>query len=240
MSMPTFFVEEGFAADSLLTLAGKEAWHALGVRRLDVGDPIRLIDGKGNLAIAKVAEMQGRSTAVLKLGDVTHVPPQQPDIILATAIAKGDRQATLLDMATQLGISAWQPLACERSVSKAGKNSYQRWSRICLEACKQSGSAWLPQLLTVADPEQVVKREIVHGRDVLLAHPDGDTDYRMGNEKIMLMIGPEGGFTDTEVQRIVKAGARKVSLGQNILRIETAAVSLLARIRLDRNVTVSE
>ena len=232
MSMPTFFAEEGFAADSLLTLAGKEAWHALGVRRLDIGDPIRLIDGKGNIVIAKVAEMQGRSTAILKLGEVTHVPPQRPDIMLATAIAKGDRQTTLLDMATQLGISAWQPLSCERSVSKAGKNSYQRWSRICLEACKQSGSAWLPQLLTLADPEQVVKREIAHGREVLLAHPDGDINYQPGKNSLMLMIGPEGGFTDTEVQRIVAAGAKKVSLGKNILRIETAAVSLLARLRL--------
>lgn len=232
MSMPTFFVEEGFAADSLLMLSGKEAWHALGVRRLDVGDAIRLIDGKGNFAFAEVAEMQGRSTAMLKVGETSHVPPQQPDIILATAIAKGDRQTTLLDMATQLGISAWQPLACERSVSKAGKNSYQRWSRICLEACKQSGSAWLPQLLSVADPEQVVKREVAHGREVLLAHPDGDLNYQAGCDRLMLMIGPEGGFTDAEVQRIVKAGARKVSLGQNILRIETAAVSLLARLRL--------
>lgn len=233
MSMPTFFVEEGFAAGSLLTLAGKEAWHALGVRRLDVDDPIRLIDGKGNIALAQVAEMQGRSTAILKLGEITHVPPLHPDIMLATAIAKGDRQTTLLDMATQLGISAWQPLACERSVSKAGKNSYQRWSRICLEACKQSGSAWLPQLLTVDNPEQAARREISNGRDVLLAHPDGDTSYQAGCDRLMLMIGPEGGFTDTEVERLAAAGVRKVSLGQNILRIETAAVSLLARLRLD-------
>lgn len=232
MSMPTFYLDKGFDADSLITLSGKEAWHALGVRRLDVGDPIRLIDGKGNVAQATVEDLEGRNTAYLRAGIVAHVPPQIPSIILATAIAKGDRQSTLLDMATQLGISGWQPLLCHRSVSKPGKNSYQRWQRICLEACKQSGSAWLPELLPAAKPEDVARAAFAEGREVLLAHPDGQAILGTRDQDKLLMVGPEGGFTDDEVKRIVVAGARKVSLGQHILRIETAAVSLLARLRL--------
>lgn len=232
MSMPTFYLKEGFSADSLITLSGKEAWHALGVRRLDVGDSIRLIDGKGNIAHARVETLEGRNKASLSVGEVEHIPPQTPNIILATAIAKGDRQSTLLDMATQLGISAWQPLQCHRSVSKVGKNSFERWQRICLEACKQSGTAWLPHLLPVAKPEDVAKAASAEGREVLLAHPDGESMYVTNNKDKCLMVGPEGGFTDEEVKRIVDAGARKISLGQNILRIETAAVSLVARLRL--------
>ena len=61
-------------------------------------------------------------------------------------------------MATQLGISAWQPLQFHRSVSKVGKNSYERWQRICLEACKQSGAAWLPELLPLEKPEEVAPK----------------------------------------------------------------------------------
>ena len=232
MSTPTFYLAEGFDEDSLITLSGKEAWHALGVRRLDVGDTIRLIDGKGNIAIARVENLEGRNKASLSIGKVDHVPPQVPNIILATAIAKGDRQSTLLDMATQLGISAWQPLQCHRSVSKLGKNSYERWQRICLEACKQSGAAWLPELLPVEKPEVIAKAACAEGREVLLAHPDGEVMNATNNTDKLLMVGPEGGFTDEEVKRMVAAGARKVSLGQNILRIETAAVSLLARFRL--------
>lgn len=232
MSMPTFYLDEGFHEGTLITLSGKEAWHALGVRRLDVGDPIRLIDGKGTHALATVESIEGRNHACLRVAELTKIPPLQPDIVLATAIAKGDRQATILDMATQLGISAWQPLLCDRNVSKVGKNSYQRWQRICLEACKQSGSAWLPGLLPAAKPEDVARQAHAAGREVLLAHPDGvNVDSSSAADK-MLMIGPEGGFTDDEVRRIVAAGAKKVSLGQQILRIETAAVSLLARFRL--------
>ena len=232
MSLPTFFIAEGFTAGGLITLSGQEAWHALGVRRLDVGSSIRLIDGKGTLATARAETLEGRNAAILSVGELTSIPPQKPDLILATAIAKGDRQATLLDMATQLGISAWQPLACERSVSKVGKNSYQRWQRVCLESCKQSGSAWLPQLLPVATPEDVVSQAIGNGREVLIAHPDGHRVIPSGHEELTLMIGPEGGFTGEEVKRMVVAGARKINLGQNILRIETAAISLLARLRL--------
>ena len=237
MSMPTFYLDEGFNENSLITLSGKEAWHALGVRRLDVGDSIRLIDGKGNIALANVENLEGKNRASLSVGTVSHIPPQVPNLILATAIAKGDRQSTLLDMATQLGISAWQPLLCHRSVSKPGKNSYDRWQRICLEACKQSGSARLPELLPAAKPEDVAKAACAEGREVLLAHPDGEAMNATSDlDKLLLdkllMVGPEGGFSDDEEKRIVAAGARKISLGQNILRIETAAVSLVARFRL--------
>jgi len=167
MSVPTFYLEEGFSEESLITLSGKEAWHALGVRRLEVGDSIRLIDGKGNVALATVVQLEGRNSACLKVAELTRISPHTPDIILATAIAKGDRQSTLLDMATQLGISAWQPLLCQRSVSKVGKNSFERWQRICLEACKQCGSAWLPKLLPLAKPEDVARDACTDGREVL-------------------------------------------------------------------------
>ena len=234
MSMPTFHLDEGFNENNLITLSGKEAWHALGVRRLDVGDPIRLIDGRGNIALARVENLEGKNKASLSVGTVSYIPPQVPNIILATAIAKGDRQSTLLDMAIQLGISAWQPLLCHRSVSKVGKNSYERWQRICLEACKQSGAAWLPELLPAEKPDDVAKAACAEGREVLLAHPDGEAMNATSDRDKLLMVGPEGGFTDDEIKHIVAAGARKISLGQNILRIETAAVSLLARLRLSK------
>ncbi len=231
MSMPTFYLAEGFNENSLITLSGKEAWHALAVRRLNVGDPIRLIDGKGNVAWASVENQQARNIASIRVGDVSYFLPQVPSIILATAVAKGDRQTIMLDMATQLGISAWQPLLCQRSVSKVGKNSTDRWRRICLEACKQSGSAWLPELLPAAKPEDVAREACTRGREVLLAHPDGDELNTVSPVNKLLLVGPEGGFTDKEVNKIIAAGAKKINLGQNILRIETAAVSLLAQLR---------
>ena len=96
MSMPTFYLDKGFHEGTAITLSGKEAWHALGVRRLDVGDPVRLIDGKGTYALATVESLEGRNQACLRVAELTKIPPLQPDIVLATAIAKGDRQTTIL------------------------------------------------------------------------------------------------------------------------------------------------
>jgi 16S rRNA (uracil1498-N3)-methyltransferase len=233
MSTPTFYIEQDMQAGDRIDLEGKEAWHAIGVKRLNVDDPVRLINGRGSVAMAKVENITGRYRAMLAIETVNHVPPIKPDIILATAVAKGDRQSIMLDMATQLGMNSWQPLACRRSVSKIGKNSYQRWQKVCLEACKQSGAAWLPELLPAAMPAEVAKQAVAGGREVLLAHPDGEKNYPVSAADKMLMVGPEGGFTDDEVEKTVAAGARIISLGFNILRIETAAISLLARCRLD-------
>jgi 16S rRNA (uracil1498-N3)-methyltransferase len=232
VSTPTFYTETELEPGNRVALEGKEAWHALGVKRLNPGDSVRLIDGQGTVAKARVDTVDGRQSALLEIILVEHFPRLQPDIILATAVAKGDHQATLLDMATQLGISAWQPLACQRSVSHVGKNSYQRWQKICLEACKQSGSAWLPGLLPALSPEAAAARAIEDGRQVLFAHPAGEQQRVAKSGKLILMIGPEGGFTDSEVSRLDQLGAVKQGLGRNILRIETAAVSMLAKYRL--------
>jgi 16S rRNA (uracil1498-N3)-methyltransferase len=130
MSTPTFFTESVPETGVEIALDGKEAWHALGVKRLQAGDCVRIMDGRGTVADALVDTINGRQSAMLRVERIEHLPRLQPDIVLATAIAKGDRQATLLDMASQLGISAWQPLDCHRSVSKPGKNSYHRWQKI--------------------------------------------------------------------------------------------------------------
>lgn len=238
MSLPTIYHSAGLETGASINLSGKEAWHALGVRRLNEGDTIRVMDGQGAIAIATVEQINGPRDATLIISDTEHIPPLVPDIILATAIAKGDRQATLLDMVTQLGISAYRPLDCERSVTKMGKHSKERWQRICLEACKQSGAAWLPEVREPIAPAKVASSSIEQGRSTFFAHPVGAVVGResfnsSSRSNFTLLIGPEGGFTTQEVTEMRSAGAIPISLGQHILRIETAAISLLARLRLE-------
>jgi len=234
MSMPTFHypalsVEPG----QLIHLEGREAWHALGVRRLGVGDGLRVINGQGLVGLAVVDAVGGRNSAGLRVKAVERVPPLSPDIVLASAIAKGDRQATMLDMATQLGISAYQPLDCERGVGREGKHSAERWKRICLQACKQSGGAWLPEILPAASPADAVADAIAAGRQAIFAHPGGRALASLPlAAAVVVLIGPEGGFSDAEWELMTRRGALAVDLGQQILRIETAATALLARLRI--------
>lgn len=234
MSTATFYYPAlGDGIDQLIHLQGKEAWHALGVRRLSRGDAVRILDGRGRIAEGSVDRVGSQHEAWLRVTSIREVPAIKPDIVLASAIAKGDRQGTMLDMATQLGISAYQPLQCERSIKKATVNAVTRWGRICLEACKQSGSAWLPEIKQPVKPADAVSQAIEQGRQVLFAHPEGtDVGSLEASTTMTVLVGPEGGFTRTEVQAMSEAGAVAVGLGENILRIEAAAVGLLARLRL--------
>ena len=234
MSTATFYYPAlSDVVDQLIHLRGKEAWHALGVRRLSAGDAIRIMDGQGRIADGSVDSVTGKHDAWLRVLSIRDVPARVPDIVLASAIAKGDRQSTMLDMATQLGISAYRPLQCERSIKKASINAVTRWERICLEACKQSGSAWLPGIMQPLTPVDTVSQAIEQGRQVIVAHPDGAEIRTLeAAAEITVVIGPEGGFTMAETSAMTEAGAIAVGLGENILRIESAAVSLVACLRI--------
>ncbi|NIO42775.1 MAG: RsmE family RNA methyltransferase, partial [Burkholderiales bacterium] len=151
---------------------------------------------------------------------------------------KGERQATLLDMATQLGMTAFKPLICERSIVRPRTSAKQRWRRLCIEACKQSRRPYLPLIHDPAPPAEVIDQASAIGYKVWVAHPTG-APLVMGDlpvsiaDALLLMVGPEGGFSEHEISQIVAAGAQPVSLGRTILRIETAAIALLAYVTLN-------
>ena len=192
-----------------------------------------LIDGRGGLARATLGQITKRGHELtLRIEERRTEPPSKPSIHLACALPKGDRQSVLLDMATQLGMTRFTPLVCERGVVKPGAHSQERWRRICLEACKQSRRVYLPEIREPASPAQVA----VSHQGAWIAHPSGVAAGAMlvgtlPNE-LTLLVGPEGGFMEAEVRQAVEQGARTVSLGPAILRIETAAIGLLAVIAL--------
>jgi len=167
----------------------------------------------------------------LALTDYLHVGEYRPRIHLISAVPKGDRQSILLDMATQLGISDYTPLSCARSTVKPGENAPVRWQRTIIEACKQSRRAWIPKIHLPESVETVANREKLAQHLVLVADPTGGpmtqpaTD---GLNEIVLLVGPEGGFSPAEIAQLQVAGATLVALGSGILRTETAAVAILA------------
>lgn len=214
---------------SRAVLAGDEAGHALGARRLQVHDDIGLFDGRGTAARAVVTAVdRRRKTLEARLTERRRMPAPRPAVHLACALPKGDRQSVLLDMATQLGMVRFTPLLCARNVVKPGANSLERFRRICLEACKQSRRFYLPDIETPATPRELARASAPG--NLWIAHPTADAvplPVTTSPNTLTLLIGPEGGFTDEEVQDAIAAGARPFSLGTAILRIETAAVAAL-------------
>lgn len=240
MSSPWFFAERLPADGELVALAAEEARHATAARRLALGDTLTLFDGNGGLAQAAIAGLPTRGRGLdLRVQSRIQAPLPTRRFHIAAALPKGDRAATLLDMTTQLGMTAFTPLACAHSVVVPTRAD--RWQRICIEACKQSRRAYLPQLHTSASPLAAIQTfmSAPAGSDAtcaLYAHPGGRalaaTDLTAA--RYLLLIGPEGGFSEDEVAAMTAAGAVRIDLGAGILRVETAAVALLAALSLPR------
>ncbi|GAB4508526.1 MAG: 16S rRNA (uracil(1498)-N(3))-methyltransferase [Sulfuricaulis sp.] len=238
MTEPLFYSEQLAAPGATLVLTGDEAHHAAASRRLHDGDTLWLFDGHGGIARATLLRVTTRTqTLELRIEERRSEPPPRPAIHLACALPKGDRQTVLLDMTTQLGMTRFTPLDCARSVVKPGANSAARWRKICLEACKQSRRLYLPVIETASTAREIVKRAISDGSGVWLAHPvvqavAVSTAVNQKANDVTILIGPEGGFTEDEIEQAVAAGARPLTLGTSILRVETAAVALVAAFAL--------
>jgi 16S rRNA (uracil1498-N3)-methyltransferase len=232
---PFYFLQELPESGESCLLTGDEARHLAAARRQATGDEVFLFNGQGVIARATIERIKQRGPEVqlcIQKKETQEVGSRH--IILACAIPKGDRQRVLFDAVTQLGVHTIIPLLCQRSNIRTNEKQHARWQRICFEACKQSRRAHLP----VVEPALCIADALSRmGNDrcnITLAHP-GNAASAMApasteQTNAGLFIGPEGGFTEPEIQQIRDAGAKTVCMGRNILRTEIAAIALLSRL----------
>jgi 16S rRNA (uracil1498-N3)-methyltransferase len=227
LSEPMFYCESLLQPGGTVRLQGDEARHASASRRLGVGDTVRLFDGRGGIAHGKVRALHDRGREIdVSIDEHTQQEAPHLRVHVACALPKGDRASTLIDMATQLGMTSFIPLLCERSVVDPGAGTLERLRRVSLEACKQSRRAYLPQ---IHEPIKFIE-VFARSGTVWIAHPDGEpaATATPATDELTLLVGPEGGFSEDEIAYAAKKSARRVALGTGILRVETAAVALLA------------
>jgi len=235
-----FFAED--LAPDVVALSAGEAHHALNVLRLGVGAAVELFDGRGGAAAGRIAAVRRSAVEVRIEAREAPAPRPAPTVHLAFAAPKGKRLDWLLEKATELAAASLQPVAFQRSVGPAAVGPLppakrRRWLAHCIAAAKQSGLNWLPEIrhgaaladfLTGAltDPAGYLGVVgVVDGgsrpiREILARAPAG--------REVCLLIGPEGGLTRAELADVVEAGFTPARLGRTTLRVETAAVALLA------------
>jgi len=233
VTAPPWFYGPGLKErPALFDLAPEESRHLAGSRRLRVGDDITVFDGVGTTAAGQVLEIDSRQLKVrVALAGYQSADEDLPRIHLMSAVPKGDRQSTLLDMVTQLGMSDYTPLLCERGASVPSERATARWQRIMIEACKQSRRPWIPRIHSPASLKTVTTGK--HGARQMMIVADL-TGGRMSQisalslDEIVLLVGPEGGFSSAEIGQIHETDATLVALGSALLRTETAAVALVS------------
>ena len=219
-------------------LDGPEAHHLIHVMRLSVGEEILLFDGSGVECRARI-ERLGRSDVELALLSREIVDRELPfSLTLAVALPKGDRQKWLVEKAVELGVTRLVPLMTKRSVARPVGKALERLRRAVIEASKQCGRN---RLMEIAEPVQCSELfgQVVAPSIALLAHPgtadDSATPATLAprltpGADVVVVVGPEGGLTDEEVDAALAAGWQPLDLGSRILRIETAALAIAAQL----------
>ena len=224
----TFFTAERPAAGSPLVL-GEETAHHARVRRLEVGDRIRLLDGAGAAAWGRIVRLS-RSSLAVDVDTVEQIEPPPPIHVLVP-VADRDRMLWLAEKCAELGAASWRPVLWRRSrsVSPRGEGSTFRMKirARMVAALEQSGGAWLPALYPDAQPEHAVAA-VPGGTRVLL---DADGDPILGLPLVpplSIAVGPEGGLESAERDLFLHGGFVRAAVGGTVLRFETAGVAALA------------
>jgi len=218
-----------------VTLDGPEGRHAVAVRRLLPGERVDLVDGAGLRVEGVVRAVAGRDTLHVSVVRRSTEPPPQPRLVLAQALAKGDRGELAVELATEAGVDEVLPFAAERSVvrwqGERGERALARWRSAAAEAAKQArrarwplvsapvGAAELAGRLAAASMAVILDAEGAVALAVLAVPASGD---------VVVVVGPEGGLTGAEREAFAAAGAVEARLGPTVLRTSTAGVAALA------------
>lgn len=243
--------ELGAAASDVVRVLidGDEAHHAVRVKRLEVGDRVRLVDGSGGWCVGAIESITKRGKA-WRVGLVAPRLEREaeptPRIVVGTGVPKGDRLHDLVDGLSQVGAWSWFALRSERAVGEVSEHGMEKLRRVAVEAVKQCGRArqirlegerTLADVLAGADGEGGVltvladaSGEVVtdwaaraRGGAVGLAGGSG-VGGGGGVSEVRILIGPEGGFSDGEMALARASGCVIARFGRHTMRVETAAV----------------
>lgn len=232
-----FFVPE-LLQQPAITLTGTEAQHLSRVLRKQPGEDVTLFDGQGHEARARIDRLDRRTVTLTVSGPAVDRPTAGVQVILATAVPKGDRSRWLVEKATELGAAAWIPLLTQRAVVDPRATRLDKLKQTVITACKQCGRN---DLMQIHQPQQWTEflEQDFGDAPLLVADPTGlptsdlmQDDSLNSFQSVTVAIGPEGGFTNDELESARNRGARLIQLGESVLRIETAALAALAIIRL--------
>lgn len=217
-------------AGSVVRVTGDEARHAITVARVRVGERISVSNGDGLMAAGVVSAIEP-GVVTVAVGTAERHPAPSPELWLAQALAKGDRDELAVQAATELGVSCVIPWAAERSISRwegpKAEKGRERWASIVREATKQSIRPRVPGVEPIATTAMLAK---LPGR-ILVLEPDATTrltEVPLDGARITLVVGPEGGIAPRELEAFATAGATLVRLGPEVLRTSTAGPAALA------------
>ena len=235
---PRFFITPDQVRDPYITVVDDDVRHIRTVLRKQPGDLLTLLDGRGREYIVRIATIE-RSEIDTEIVEQRKRELPTVSITLGQGLPKSDKMDFIVQKATELGVSSLVPLVTERTIVKVkdeGKRC-ERWQKIAREAAMQSGRPDIPKVETIRSFNEFI-HTLASGPQTLFLLPWEEGTEPVKNalrghldaKHIVVLIGPEGGFSQIEADAANEKSFHLVSLGPNILRTETAAVAVLSTI----------
>jgi 16S rRNA (uracil1498-N3)-methyltransferase len=238
-----FYISPDTWNDEDLVLRGEEAHHCVRVMRKQLGDEIEVFNGRGHWSRGRIATV-ARDEVHLEVSESGLSAPLVPVLTLGQAIPKGKNMELIVQKAVELGVAVIVPLTTSHTIVRLdeseGERKREKWQRIALEACKQCGQNYLPQVVA---PQAL--SEWLEGRDaselsLMASLAAGSRLFREVLRgvpevpgSVTILIGPEGDFTPAEEGAAREAGFEPVSLGDIVLKVETATLHVVGGIRYE-------
>ena len=236
--MPRFYCPPPLPFSGTFDLPPDAAHHAARVLRLREGDPVQIFDGIGNERHGKIAEICGKRVVVSNITAIDSDRESPLKVLLAQALASSEKMDWVIQKATELGVTEIQPIDTERSVARLSAERatkrLEHWQQVAISACEQCGRNTLPQIHAPLDIMVWLQQIQTLSDAKFILLPQGATslhEQAKPQERIALLIGAEGGFTQAESDTALRCGFIATRMGTRVLRTETAAIAGLAALQ---------
>lgn len=238
MSVPRFYCPPPLPAGGAFELPREAAHHAHRVLRLRVNDPVQVFDGAGRALDGKIGEISGKHVLLHELQASMDDAESPLHIILAQAMSSSEKMDWVVQKATELGAAVIQPVQTQRSVAKLSperiEKRTQHWRSVAISACEQCGRNTLPEISPPRDFAAWLAEVSGSAAAKFILQPEGSTPLNKHAEPqngVVLLIGPEGGFSEAEASMAHLAGFAPIRMGKRVLRTETAAIAGIAALQ---------
>ena len=235
MNYTRIYCGQNLEIGKVLILIQNSSKHLVNVLRKKEGSLIELFDGKGSSCTAEIISSQKKRVKVKLVEELVFQDRKGIKISLGQSLIKTEPFSFSIQKATELGVTSISPLYTERTVIKLKSNSTKsrkaRWQSIATHACQQCGENWLPEINEIQrlqDWAQAVKAE-----HKIVLYPNAETKLSSltFDDSVAIAVGPEGDFTDSEINLLTEKDFLPVKLGERVLRADTAVISVVSAIR---------
>ncbi|MCL6414130.1 16S rRNA (uracil(1498)-N(3))-methyltransferase [Aestuariirhabdus sp. Z084] len=235
MRNPRIYLPQPLSVESELQLNDEAANHVARVLRMKSGDPLVLFNGEGNSYQARVVNVDKRRVRVTIENLLASTADGNLKIMLGQTLSRGDRMDWAIQKATEMGVTDIQPLFSERCEVKLNAERASKrvahWQQVAISACEQCGRNRVPRIGSPQAIENWIDDQDSDLKLVLHHRTDQALDSHRKPDSVSLLIGPEGGLTQPEIERAQAAGFQATALGPRVLRTETAPIAALSLIQ---------